>query len=164
MTGIPQFTIKVCAYYLAPPLTYKFNLLVTSSIFPSKWKESIIKPIHKTGDKSMIENCQPMSLIFVFSKIFEKLNYISILPELKHLISPSQHGILPGNSISTNLVEFVETIYYVLDSHYGQMDVIYTDFSKALDKVNHKVLLTILHNQRLRFLIRTCSVFNNLRV
>ena len=83
-------------------------------MFPSKWKEFIIKPIHKTGDKSIIENCQTISLISGSSKSFEKLIYNSILPELKHLISPSQHGFLPGKSTSTNLVEFVETICSVL--------------------------------------------------
>ena len=63
-----------------------------------------------------------------------------------HLISSSQHGFLPGKSTSTNLVEIVETIYSVLDSHDGQMDVIYTDVSKAFDMVNHNLLLTKPHD------------------
>ena len=157
--GIPQFVIKDCADFSAPPLRYIFNLTVTSSIFPSKWKESIIKPIHKTDDKSMIENYRPISLISGFFKIFEKLIYYSILPELKHLITPYQHGFSTGKSTATNYVEFVETIYSVLDFHDGQMDVIYTDFTKAFDKVNHNVLITKLHN--IGFRPDTVALFNS---
>jgi hypothetical protein len=47
-----------------------------------------------------------------------------------------------GRSIQTNLVELVHYIGQVLDKRITtQVDVIYTDFTKAFDKVDHEILL-----------------------
>ncbi|KAL1446566.1 hypothetical protein WDU94_013911 [Cyamophila willieti] len=45
-------------------------------------------------------------------------------------------------STSTNLVSFSEYITSVLDSRGGQIDVIYTDFSKCFDKIHHNILIS----------------------
>jgi hypothetical protein len=53
----------------------------------------------------------------------------------------AQHGFFKGRSTVTNLIEF--TSYYVLNCMKNgvQVDAIYTDFSKAFDKVSHMLLL-----------------------
>ena len=47
---------------------------------------------------------------------------------------------MKGRSTTTNLMNFTE---YSLSSLHdnNQVDVVYTDFSKAFDRINHKVLL-----------------------
>jgi len=56
------------------------------------------------------------------------------------LISPCQHGFVKGRSTTTNLLELTS---FVIDgfNKKWQTDVIYTDFSKAFDSVNHFLLL-----------------------
>ena len=57
-----------------------------------------------------------------------------------HLIHPSQYGFQSGKSTLTNLA--THTSYIRLNMAKGsQVDSIYTDFSKAFDKVDHGLLL-----------------------
>lgn len=57
-----------------------------------------------------------------------------------HLISPNQHGFFKKRSTVTNLMAYTDKIQQCLEDG-GQVDVIYTDFSKAFDKVNHQLIL-----------------------
>jgi hypothetical protein len=52
----------------------------------------------------------------------------------------AQHGFFKGRSTVTNLIE---SIPYVLNrmANTVRVDAIYTDFSKAFDKVSHRLLL-----------------------
>ena len=56
------------------------------------------------------------------------------------LISADQHGFLPNRSCITNLIESLDIITDSLDKGLS-VDVIYTDFSKAFNKVSHSKLL-----------------------
>ena len=55
-------------------------------------------------------------------------------------ISDSQHGFMKGRSICTNLLTFTNYAIKVIESK-SQLDVIYTDFSKAFDRIQHSILL-----------------------
>jgi Reverse transcriptase (RNA-dependent DNA polymerase) len=61
---------------------------------------------------------------------------------VKSVISTSQHGYgyVSGRSTVTNLIEFTTYILNSLEDGV-QIDAIYTEFSKAFDKVNHRLLL-----------------------
>jgi hypothetical protein len=49
--------------------------MLSTGIFPDRLKYSEIKPIYKKGDKTLITNYRPISLLTVFSNIFEKVIY-----------------------------------------------------------------------------------------
>ena len=56
------------------------------------------------------------------------------------LLHESQHGFRKGRSCLTNLLDFLETVTKQLDV--GEpVDLVYFDFSKALDKVPYVRLL-----------------------
>lgn len=55
-------------------------------------------------------------------------------------ISPQQHGFLKGKSTTTNLVEFTGNMLQSMDGGY-QINVIYTDFQKAFDRVDRSILI-----------------------
>jgi ribonuclease P/MRP protein subunit RPP40 len=59
---------------------------------------------------------------------------------VRQLITERQHGFISGRSTNTNLACFTQFIADALDKNV-QVDCIYTDFSKAFDKINHNVLL-----------------------
>ena len=61
------------------------------------------------------------------------------------LFSDYQFGFIKGRSIALQLLGIVDEWSKVLDEH-GQIDVIYTDFEKAFDKVPHKRLMSKLYS------------------
>ena len=58
----------------------------------------------------------------------------------RSLIFPFQHGFLKGRSTVTNLLEFTAHDFRAFLAR-ARIDLIYTVFSKAFDRVDHGVLL-----------------------
>ena len=59
---------------------------------------------------------------------------------VKCVLSEHQHGFLPGRSCETNLSVLLHEARLAFNEA-RQMDIVYTDFSKAFDKVKHKFLV-----------------------
>ena len=60
--------------------------------------------------------------------------------KMNKLIKPTQHGLLPKKSTSTNLIYYLDYLTQKLDE--GQpVDALYLDFSKAFDKVPRRRLI-----------------------
>jgi len=57
--------------------------------------------------------------------------------------SIDQHGFFPGRSTATSHVVFVSYLHTAFELG-NQVDVIYTDFSKAFDSIDHNALFCIL--------------------
>lgn len=74
------------------------------------------------------------------AKVFESLVCPLIQRHFQQYASDHQHGFVKSKSTCTNLVTFVEGIAEALDKH-DEVDVIYTDFSKAFDKIPHLPLI-----------------------
>ncbi|CAF4755691.1 unnamed protein product [Pieris macdunnoughi] len=133
--------IKKCAQTITEPLYIILNLSVnTFGIYPDVWKIAKIIPIHKSGSRLSIENYRPISILNTFSKVFEKIIYKAIHNIISNSLPDEQHGFINKRSTITNLTVFTN---YVLQSMDGgaQVDVIYTDFEKAFDRVDHTILL-----------------------
>ena len=137
---IPSCFLKNSAKYIYLPLTRIFNSSLKHGIFPSIWKQSFIIPLHKSGFRSNIENYRGIAKLSVIPKLFEAIITDHITFSISPLISSSQHGFRKGNSTITNLLEFVNHVSLGFREH-KHTDVIYTDFSKAFDKVNISILI-----------------------
>jgi ribonucleases P/MRP protein subunit RPP40 len=59
---------------------------------------------------------------------------------IKSSITTRHHGFFGGRSTVTNLIEFTSFVIDQMEDGI-QIDSIYTDFLKAFDKVNHRLLL-----------------------
>lgn len=143
--GIPPILLKRCASALAPTLTNIFNTSLRTSQFPDEWKISHICPIFKSGSRLNIENYRGISILSAIPKMFECMVKDALMDHIKTIISFDQHGFFPGRSTVTNLMLFNK--YLITEISKGaQVDAIYTDFSKAFDKVDHSVLMEVLNN------------------
>jgi hypothetical protein len=59
---------------------------------------------------------------------------------VKSSIMSAQHGFFKGRSTVTNLIEFTSYVLNCMENGI-QVDAIYTNFSKAFDRVSHRLLL-----------------------
>lgn len=138
--GIPAIVLKNCADLLVDPLCVLFNLSLQSGVFPELWKKSFITPIFKKGSRSKIENYRPVAKLSCIPKLFEKILYGYFYSYLSQFINSNQHGFQRGKSTTTILTEFVSDTLNVIERG-SQVDVIFTDFSKAFDKVPYSIVL-----------------------
>lgn len=138
--GIPSIFAVRCASALALPLALIFNESLSTGIFPSAWKDALVIPLHKGGDTGSVKNYRPISLITVFAKVFESLLCPILFWHLKQVIAPEQHGFMKSRSTVTNMISFIGDLAEGIDRGHS-FDVVYTDFSKAFDKVSHNMLL-----------------------
>ena len=130
--NISAHVLKKCAI----PIAFPLHLLS----LPADWKLAHIVPIHKKGDKGDIENYRPISLTSIISKLFEKCFRDELLLECQHLLHDTQHGFLPSKSCTTQLVTFSHDISVGLKSN-NLIGVIFLDFAKVFDTVNHDIIL-----------------------
>ena len=123
-----------------------FNLSYRTGSLPEEWKLANIVPVHKKDDKNNIENYHPISLTSIVSKLFEKCIRDELLFRCQHLLYDNQHGFLPNKSCTTQLVPFSHDISLALNAN-ELIDVVYFDFAKAFDSVNHDCILEKLKYQ-----------------
>lgn len=138
--AIPARFVKTCGQELSIPLEILFNKSLKSGRFPDYWKSSFIIPILKSGDRTKCSNYRPISILSCMAKLFESLVYPFLFNHFKQSISQFQHGFVSGRSTVSNLLVYKSYICDAFDKRL-QVDSIYTDFSKAFDKVSHSILI-----------------------
>ena len=74
---------------LKTPLMRTFNISLTTGIFPDKLKIAKVSPTFKNGDKDLLTNYRPTSVLPCFSKLLERIMYdrlYSYLTENKYFL------------------------------------------------------------------------------
>ena len=140
--GIPVILLKKCQEELKKPLHILWTESVRVGVVPSRLKLGVVVPIFKGGERHLARNYRPVCLTSHIIKVFEKVvvNALVKFMENQSLFNRNQHGFRKGRSCLSQLLEQHAEI---LDSMCtgGAVDVIYLDFAKAFDKVDHGVLL-----------------------
>ncbi|CAH8547563.1 unnamed protein product, partial [Dicrocoelium dendriticum] len=134
--------LKTLAPTIAAPLATFFQGLLNSHTLPSEWKNGIITPIYKGGKRSDPANYRPITLLPVLSKVMESViaDGLTRYFESQQIISNAQHGFRRRRSCLTNLL-LTRDLWTRAADEGVPIDVIYLDFSKAFDRVNHFFLL-----------------------
>jgi hypothetical protein len=113
---------------------------MATSVFPDRWKVSYFTPIIKKGRRSNVEDYRGVAILSTIPKLFELLVYRKMYKDLNNLMSINQHGFMKNRSTITNLLEYASFVLNSIEDG-NQVDSIYTDFSKAFDRVRHQLLL-----------------------
>lgn len=138
--AIPPKFLKNTASELCEPLCIIFNKSLKEGQFPDRWKQAYVTPLHKGGTRSSVDHYRPISVLSTIPKVFESLVHKHIDAQLRPYINQQQHGFIKERSTVTNLLLYTNFLFESMDQR-TQVDVIYTDFQKAFDKVDHDVLL-----------------------
>ena len=91
--------LQISAPYVLSPLTYIFNKILSTGIFPDT--KIFRRPVLKKGDRTEFSNYRPISLLTSFSKIFEKIIFKRLYNYLNddNILVDHQYGF--RNNLST---------------------------------------------------------------
>lgn len=139
---IPNAFLKQYAEWCSKYLCVLFTRSLKEGVLPCDWKTARIKPLHKSGEKTCIENYRPISLTSTTCKLLEHIihKHLTNFLDEHNVLAAVQHGFRRGYSTCTQLVETIHDFATAINEG-KQTDVIFMDFRKAFDKVSHKKLL-----------------------
>ena len=139
---IPARILTKCRETLSEPIFLLWQDSFETGVIPPSMKTQFITPVYKKGDRTEAANYRPVSITSHIIKIFERVirNNLVEHMEANNFLSPHQHGFRKKRSCLTQLLDHVDTILKSLNSG-KEVDVIYLDYAKAFDKVDHNILL-----------------------
>ena len=94
----------------------------------------------RMGGTGSVTNFRGISLLSVVGKCQERILHTVLYDQVFQYLHDSHHGFLRGRSTVSQLVLVHDDWAKVLDNQ-GQVDVVFLDFSKAFDLVNHSLLI-----------------------
>ena len=134
--------LKLAAPFITDEITFICNHSIVNSVFPAKWKEAQVAPLHKNGPHEEVNNYRPISILPVLSKVLEK-HVHETLSEFLHqhnLLHKTQSGFRAQHSCETALINIIDLWLNAIDN--GKMiGVVLVDFKKAFDLVDHQILI-----------------------
>ena len=87
-------------------LELHFKSMLQEFTFLKDWKKSNVVQVHKKEGKNLITNYRPISLLPIFSKIFDRLLFNSLFNYFiqNKLFTECQSFLIPGDSCIVQLL------------------------------------------------------------
>jgi len=144
-------TFKSLLVYFLPWILHIINLSLETGIFPEGLKNAKVIPFQKGGARSDVGNSVPISIIPLFSKMFEKVVHKMLylyLPQ-HDFISDTQFCFHKGHSTTHAGQHFCDFLNQSLENIKISLTV-FIDFKKAFDTIDVKTLLRRLESLRVK--------------
>lgn len=141
--GLPPILFKKLASVLCVPISMIFTRSLAESEVPDEFRQTIVTPIFKKGNRKLVNNYRPVAQGTVMCLLMEKLviEYLEQFLRGTNQLDSHQHGFCKGRSTETQLLEVIQD-WGEARARRRQIHCIYFDFSKAFDKVDHIRLLS----------------------
>jgi hypothetical protein len=101
---------------------------------PHQWKESIVVPIHKKGDKTDCSNYRGMSLLLTSYKILSNILLTKLTPFADEIVGELQCGFRRKRSV-TDRIFYIRQKLKTKWEYNSTAHQIFIDFKKACDSV-----------------------------
>jgi hypothetical protein len=139
---IPLRILKLSAPCILSPLTFICNYSLSTGVFPERLKYAQVRPLYKKGDRQIISNYRPISLLTSFSKIFERLIFTRLLNHLdtNGILAKEQYGFRINSSTENAAYDLFNEIAKAMNEK-RSLGGLFCDLEKAFDCVNHEILL-----------------------
>ena len=139
--SVPTFLLKSFNIFFSNKLSSIINISFENGIFPNICKTAKVIPIYKKENPLLCENYRPISLLSIFSKIFEKAIYSRMYAYLmeNNMIYDRQFGFRANHSSNHAIISLTESIKNHLDNK-RLVGGVFIDLQKAFDTVNHTIL------------------------
>ena len=155
--------LKDGANILTKPITKIFNISISSGLSSSDCKIAKVKPLYKKGSKTNLENFRSISLLLLISKVIERIVYDQVDNFLlqNNILYNYQSQFRKSHSTGLCLSFLNGKILFI--KYFDKilfMGIILNDLQKALETINHEILLGKL--LAIGFFEKTIAWFNNL--
>ena len=138
--GIPAKIIKCSKSIIAPQITSILNMSIDQSVFPDKLKKAQVTPLYKKNDPLSKTNYRPVSVLCIFSKIFEKILEKQFSDFFLNIFNPYLCAFRRGHGCQTTLLRLLEDWRNALEKN-QYVAAVLMDLSKAFDCLPHDILL-----------------------
>ena len=158
--GINARLLKDCLSICEVELAYLYNVSLHSMKFPDAWKNSMITPIPKSGDKLNVDNWRPINNLCVRGKLLEKCVYRQMEEYLEKnmLLCVQQHGFRKGRGTDTAVMELLRKLFTDINDNLTS-SALFLDYSRAFNTVDHTILIRKM--KYYGFSEMVCSWFEN---
>lgn len=148
---IPPSLVKSCIDQLTIPYAMLINQSFSGGTFPDALKVAIIKPIHKKGKTTDINNYRPIALLPTSAKIFETAMINRLYPffEKYNILHVNQNGFRKNHSTILAIYKYTKQIFEEINNKKIAVGLL-LDMSKAYDRVRYEVLLNKLYQSGIR--------------
>ena len=149
--SLPIKILKSHIDSLAKALATIINISFKEGKFPTALLLAKVTPVFKKDDPQLCSNYHPISVLSIFSKIYEKCMYTRLYSFLeKHnLLFNKQFGFCSRYSTNHVIISLIELIKKYLENG-NFVCGIFIDLQKAFDTVNHEILLSQLDHYGIR--------------
>ena len=119
-------------------------LLFSTLIPPSQWTTSVIVPLPKKGDLSLMTNYRGISLLSITAKVYNKILLNRIRDHVDPILRSNQAGFRSGRSCAQQI--HILRIVEGFQDYQPPLTVTFIDFKKAFDSINRKVIFAVLRH------------------
>ena len=141
--NIRGWLLKEHADILPGPVSDILNYSYREGRLPSSWKHADVVPVPKQKSvREVTEHLRPIPLTPILSKISEDYMIDTyVKPAVLERIDPYQFGAVPKSSTTHALISMLHSWLESTDGNRATIRVVLFDFRKALDLIDHHVLV-----------------------
>ena len=146
----PVKLLKLAKSVISIPLTKIFNQSALTGVYPAKLKlYAKVIPVFKGEDETLPENYRPISLLSIYTRLFERLLYRRLIKfiDKNDILYDLQYGFRNKHSTQHAILDIVNTIHSNIDNRKYSCGI-FIDLKKPFDTVNYEILLAKLWNER----------------
>jgi hypothetical protein len=137
---IPPKMVKLCAKELSVTLTELVNCALKENVFPDDMKKAEISPIFKKKDDMLKDNYRPISILSVFSKVFETIVADQLMAYYRTIFNDMLCAYRKKYGTQHVLIKLIDSWKQALDDD-KFVGTVLMDLSKAFDCIPHGLLI-----------------------
>ncbi|CAH2097258.1 unnamed protein product [Euphydryas editha] len=132
--GVTTELLKAAGRPVLEALARLFNAVIQRGTTPEAWSRSVVVLFYKRGDKSLLKNYRPISLLSHVYKLFSRVVTNRLATRLDDFQPPEQAGFRKGYST----VDHIHTVRQIIQKteEYNQpLCMAFVDYEKAFDSI-----------------------------